>query len=667
MSVIQIFFTVGILGFFTISLAIWVYCKLPKSSAKFGIIGFSVFYLIWMCLLYLTNYPSLDLNIFGIISRTIFISGALMIAFFCHFSVSLSNPSELKSIRYWMLQGNMVLLLLCIFMGLVEDGVQETEKGFLPILGPLYFYNTISLIAIGLYALIVLAYSYWKTKNEFLHYQLESILYSGIATFLGLMVSANVLPIIFDKPELVMSGGVWPLFLFTGISYVMVHGRSLYVKKAFAKLLKQPAMNNDENFSNMRELVRWVDMVVNDNPEKSHKKIRFKCSDEEIEFDASKGIIENNEQANQLEIKNSILKGIVANSDLVYQENQRLSFAVMKAEKLLNESIYEPIEATTQSLMSRNDESLVYVKNYEASIKKNIAENEDAYQQKFICFSKNQYNALLELEKELKVSAKLVIEGGAGVGKSTYAKALYYKVYSRSLHQIHCSNLSFKELSQQIDGFMRASANGSNAGLLFRQIDELDADAYMALDRVLSQNAFHVLFTTSIPVERIFAESEHRIANQIKYISVVKMPPLAERNEDVFHAVLSYVLKYNEITGSKITSISSAAMQELLSYKLDCGYPQLESIIKSTLINTSGDHIEAFKVEKQPVALEDDILIDKGTSELSDLEYVEMVVIDRCLKKNDYNKTKTKNELRITINTLNAKIKKYNLQMSESQ
>ncbi|MDH5656442.1 MAG: helix-turn-helix domain-containing protein, partial [Spirochaetia bacterium] len=48
-------------------------------------------------------------------------------------------------------------------------------------------------------------------------------------------------------------------------------------------------------------------------------------------------------------------------------------------------------------------------------------------------------------------------------------------------------------------------------------------------------------------------------------------------------------------------------------------------------------------------------------SSLSPLEESEKIVISRYLKKNHFNKSKTKRELKITINTLNAKIKRYGI------
>ena len=56
------------------------------------------------------------------------------------------------------------------------------------------------------------------------------------------------------------------------------------------------------------------------------------------------------------------------------------------------------------------------------------------------------------------------------------------------------------------------------------------------------------------------------------------------------------------------------------------------------------------------------INLEDNDGDLSDMEFAEKKVIEHSLKKNNLNRTKTKQELKISVNTLRAKIQKYGLE-----
>lgn len=54
-------------------------------------------------------------------------------------------------------------------------------------------------------------------------------------------------------------------------------------------------------------------------------------------------------------------------------------------------------------------------------------------------------------------------------------------------------------------------------------------------------------------------------------------------------------------------------------------------------------------------------------SHLSPLEYAEMMVVAEYYRRNKYNKTRTRKELGITVNTLKAKLRKYGIKAPQEE
>jgi DNA-binding NtrC family response regulator len=95
-------------------------------------------------------------------------------------------------------------------------------------------------------------------------------------------------------------------------------------------------------------------------------------------------------------------------------------------------------------------------------------------------------------------------------------------------------------------------------------------------------------------------------------------------------------------------------MKHIKEYSWPGNSIELENVIRKALLDNKPPVLENISFQKHPEMIE-------SNGDLSPLEASEQFVIFNQLQKNNYNKNKTSRELKITINTLNAKINRYGI------
>lgn len=644
-----------------------IFKKLPNSRARTALLILIFSYIGWVNPLYAIQISGISEELATVLSKMVFVFGLGLTAFFKHFVIQLSN--EKYGLFAKILQFNMGVNLVLLLLNYMEDGVYLSKGNYLPNILPLYQYQVYSLLLSQVYTFGKLIVLCRNAKSEIIKYQSQSILVASFVAFLGLILTNSILPS-FGISELVFFGGCWFLFLFSGITYVLIQGKSIHVKKAVNQLLNEPEMEHDKNIFSLREMVRWVKMIVKNNPDQSSRKLTFvNGSPEGFEISLNKGVDEN---ALQLKGQKSVVPikwfdGLFESVKRLQEDNIHMAFALMRADNQLQEKWLEKEMKSISTMSMANFQLPSYqVKKFRDVLQKQIAMNEETYGCKLLCFSKQMFDILLEIQKYSKTDHKIVFQGEHGVGKTTMAKCMHHYRNGYDLLTHSCMNRNTEGLSEKISMFVSNYNAGDYDGLLIKHVDELAVEDYHLLEP-LFEHGFcgkYVYFTSCATLSEFQTESIHpilhRLANQIK----IMIPPLNERPDDAFYQTLWYIDQTSKDMDEDMMEVKQSFLDQVKDYSWPGNSAELQDVVQRSILESQGPVLEQMNPwslnvgESKYIALE-----DSSQSHLSQLEIAEKKVICDILQKNQYNKTRTKDELKITINTLNTKIKKYEIEL----
>jgi DNA-binding NtrC family response regulator len=145
-------------------------------------------------------------------------------------------------------------------------------------------------------------------------------------------------------------------------------------------------------------------------------------------------------------------------------------------------------------------------------------------------------------------------------------------------------------------------------------------------------------------------------------VVTIRIPPLKERKEDL-PLLIEYFLK-KKMKGKALKRLSDEALHVMMQYDWPGNVRELEHVIEGAVILSHDDLItakditltasaEMQKAKPAPLAPEG--------ADIISLEEMEKIHIERALRQNNYNRSKTSELLGITPKTLYLKVKKYRI------
>jgi len=135
----------------------------------------------------------------------------------------------------------------------------------------------------------------------------------------------------------------------------------------------------------------------------------------------------------------------------------------------------------------------------------------------------------------------------------------------------------------------------------------------------------------------------------------IKLPPLRDRKEDIPILVKHFVRRFNLIRDREIEGVSDTVMNILMEYDYPGNIRELENIIEHAFVLCKEPYVQ---VQHLPAHLRHSSI---DTGKPVTLEELEKSYIKKALEKNEWNRTKTADELGIDKSTLWRKIKKYQI------
>jgi transcriptional regulator with PAS, ATPase and Fis domain len=297
--------------------------------------------------------------------------------------------------------------------------------------------------------------------------------------------------------------------------------------------------------------------------------------------------------------------------------------------------------------------------------------------------SKN--NGLLQLFNILPSIAQsdstVLIEGESGTGKELVARALHNLSHRKDgpIVAVNCGALPDTLLESELFGYKAGAFTGARkdkpgrfamakTGTIFLdEIADISPALQMRLLRVIQERTYEPLGTTeSVQADvRIVTATNRNLEKLVKSgefrqdlfyrINVVriKLPPLRERKEDIPLLIDHFIRRFSNLKKKLITDISPDALRILMSHDYPGNIRELENIIEHAFVLCRGTVINIDNLPENIRPKE-----TRTLTKLTSMDDLEAAYISEALRKNNWNRKKTAEELGIHKTTLWRKMKK---------
>jgi len=295
----------------------------------------------------------------------------------------------------------------------------------------------------------------------------------------------------------------------------------------------------------------------------------------------------------------------------------------------------------------------------------------------------------IELARKVAESdTSVLLTGETGTGKEVFAQAIHHASSrkNRNFVAINCSAFSHDLLESEFFGHKAGAFTGAikdrkglfseaNNGTIFLdEIGDLATDLQVKLLRVIETGEFIIIGEnkpTKINV-RIIAATNRDLRKEIESgnfrddlyyrISVFQiiLPSLRERVADIEPLAYHFLQLFSAKSRKRIEKISGECLNKLKHHQWKGNTRELRNIIERCVILATGNEITA---ELLPVEIQNAIqpYPDDQFNPNIDLASIEKQHIQKVLKYNNGNKTKTAELLGIALTTLYRKLSEYNI------
>ncbi|MCG8499439.1 MAG: sigma 54-interacting transcriptional regulator [Firmicutes bacterium] len=287
--------------------------------------------------------------------------------------------------------------------------------------------------------------------------------------------------------------------------------------------------------------------------------------------------------------------------------------------------------------------------------------------------------------KASQVDSPVLICGENGSGKKMFARAIHSASRRKDypFADINCravpNDLMERELfgDEHKKGLLETASGGT---LLIDEIESMPLYLQVKLEKVLLSSAIGRGTSETVPIDiRFIAAAKKDLPSQIKQgyfredlfymINIIQMhiSPLRERKEDIRIIGETYMKKFSKKHGIVIKRIDDEFFEYLEAYHWPGNVRQLLNSIEKALVLSETGVIDASFLSAE--IKESYIMgrLKKDLSQMSEqqlresktlLQAMEEMVIERVLKEENYNLSKTALRLGISRPTLNKKINK---------
>ncbi|WP_348652744.1 sigma-54 dependent transcriptional regulator [Polyangium sp. 6x1] len=293
------------------------------------------------------------------------------------------------------------------------------------------------------------------------------------------------------------------------------------------------------------------------------------------------------------------------------------------------------------------------------------------------------------LERVAHLDTSVLITGESGTGKELAARALHRRSARRGgpFVAINCAAMPEALLESELFGHVRGAFTDARAartglfqkahgGTLFLdEIGDMPLGLQPKLLRVLQERAVRpiggddevavdvrIVSATNRDLEA--AVEERRFREDLYYrihVVQVEMPPLRSRGTDILLLAQRFVEKFAAATGRRVTCLSPAAADKLMSYTWPGNVRELSNCIERAVALATFEQIGAEDLPEKIRAHEAKhvVVATDDPAELLPLKEVERRYILRVLEAVRGNKTRAAEILKLDRATLYRKLARY--------
>ncbi len=295
----------------------------------------------------------------------------------------------------------------------------------------------------------------------------------------------------------------------------------------------------------------------------------------------------------------------------------------------------------------------------------------------------------------------VLMTGESGTGKSLTARAIHHRSPRRDkpFVEVSCGALPETLLESELFGHVRGAFTGAisdkpgrflaaDGGTLF--LDEINSASpamQVKLLRVLQERAFEPVGssqTTNVDVRVVLASNvdlaemvaQQKFRQDLYYrinVVTIRLPNLRERLGDIPLLAGHFLRKFRQESGREIIGFSDEAMAVLQRHTWPGNVRELENAIERAVVLCRRPQIDAddlpdtlrASASSRPSATSAEFPDTAMPLEIA-LEGPERRIIEAALKRNEWNRQATAAELDINRTTLYKKMRKYRLDVGES-
>jgi two-component system, NtrC family, response regulator AtoC len=298
----------------------------------------------------------------------------------------------------------------------------------------------------------------------------------------------------------------------------------------------------------------------------------------------------------------------------------------------------------------------------------------------------------------------VLMTGESGTGKSLLARAIHHRSPRRDkpFVEVSCGALPETLLESELFGHVKGAFTGAigdkpgrfmsaDGGTLF--LDEINSASpamQVKLLRVLQERAFEpvgssdtrtvdvrVILATNVELSQLVAEQKFRqdLYYRINVVTI-RLPGLRERLGDIPLTAGHFLRRFAQETGREVLGFTEAAMACMQRYNWPGNVRELENAVERAVVLSRRPQIDVddlpesvqFYNAPRPAGgvLAGHEGYDKPMPLEQALEGPERRIIEAALKRNNWNRQATAAELDINRTTLYKKMRKYRLDIGET-
>ncbi len=311
-------------------------------------------------------------------------------------------------------------------------------------------------------------------------------------------------------------------------------------------------------------------------------------------------------------------------------------------------------------------------------------------------------NAIKKLKEQIEIAAPssgwVLITGENGTGKELVARAIHRQSTrgQKAFVEVNCAAIPEELIESELFGHEKGAFTGAttarkgkfdqaNGGTLFLdEIGDMSLKTQAKILRILQEHKFErVGGNRTIEVDvRVIAATNKDLEEEIKEgnfredlffrLNVLPfvVPALRERKDDIPRLTSHFLNYFCSKESREIKSISPAALQALINYDWPGNVRELKNLIERLVIMTQGQQIE---IDNLPHAIHQRNSAQPGKISAEGMpdsyrdakELFEKQFLLEKLQKNNWNISRTAEEIGLERSNLHRKIKSYGIEQEK--